>query len=170
GVQEVNLELAGQLMLLPRLVGEHPETGKPIFAGIGRFGPYVQSESRYHKLESTADTLSIGLNRAVTVIAESMAKGGGRRGANTIRSLGEHPDGGEIKILDGRFGPYVKYKKLNVTVPEPSDPMEITLEEVLALLQAKVEKAGRKSTKAKSKAKSKVKSKTRAKKADRESD
>nr|MCS5607921.1 hypothetical protein [Alphaproteobacteria bacterium] len=75
-------------------------------------------------------------------------------------------DGGELKILDGRFGPYVKYKKLNVTVPEPSDPMEITLEEVLALLQAKMEKAGQKSTKAKSK----VKSKTRAKKADRESD
>ena len=170
GVQEVDLELACQLIRLPRLVGEHPETAKPIFAGIGRFGPYVQSESRYHKLESTADTLSIGLNRAVTVIAESMAKGGGRRGANTIRSLGEHPDGGEIKILDGRFGPYVKYKKLNVTVPEPSDPMEITLEEVLALLQAKVEKAGRKSTKAKSKAKSKVKPKTRATKADRESD
>ena len=170
GVQEVDLELACQLIRLPRLVGEHPETAKPIFAGIGRFGPYVQSESRYHKLESTADTLSIGLNRAVTVIAESMAKGGGRRGANTIRSLGEHPDGGEIKILDGRFGPYVKYKKLNVTVPEPSDPMEITLEEVLALLQAKAEKAGQKNTKAKSKAKSKVKSKTRSKKADRESD
>ena len=158
-ISEVDLELAGQLIRLPRLVGEHPETSKPIFSGIGRFGPYVQSESRYHKLESTADALSIGLNRAVTVIAESIAKGGGRRGANTIRSLGEHPDGGEIKILDGRFGPYVKYKKLNVTVPQTSDPLEITLDEVLGLLKVKAEKAGQKGTKGKSKAKSKSRGK-----------
>ncbi len=162
-VGELDLDLALKLIKLPRLVGDHPETGKPIFAGIGRFGPYVQSESRYHKLESTQDALTIGLNHAVTVIAESMAKGGGRRGANTIRTLGEHPDGGEIKILDGRFGPYVKYKKLNATVPKTSDPMAMSMDEALALLQAKAEKAGQKTIKAKPKAKSKAKAKTKTK-------
>ncbi len=161
-VGELDLEMAQKLINLPRLVGEHPETGKAIFAGIGRFGPYVQSEARYHKLESTADAMSIGLNHAVTVIAEGMAKGGGRRGANTIRTLGDHPDGGEIKILDGRFGPYVKYKKLNATVPKTSDPMAMSMDEALALLRDKAGKTG-KTIKAKPKAKPKTKAKAKAK-------
>ena len=162
-LNELDLDLAHRLINLPRVVGDHPETGKTIFAGIGRFGPYVQSESRYHKLDSTADALSIGLNHAVTVIAEGMAKGGGRRGANTIRTLGEHPEGGEIKILDGRFGPYVKYKKLNATVPKISDPMAMSMDEALDLLKAKAEKAGQKPAKAKPKAKAKQKTKAKPK-------
>jgi DNA topoisomerase-1 len=162
-LNELDLDLAHRLINLPRVVGDHPETGKTIFAGIGRFGAYVQSESRYHKLDSTADALSIGLNHAVTVIAEGMAKGGGRRGANTIRTLGEHPEGGEIKILDGRFGPYVKYKKLNATVPKTSDPMAMSMDEALDLLKAKAEKAGQKPAKAKPKAKAKAKPKAKAK-------
>ena len=162
-LNELDLDLAHRLINLPRVVGDHPETGKTIFAGVGRFGPYVQSESRYHKLDSTADALSIGLNHAVTVIAEGMAKGGGRRGANTIRTLGEHPEGGEIKILDGRFGPYVKYKKLNATVPETSDPMAMAMDEALDLLKAKAEKAGQKPAKAKPKAKAKQKAKAKPK-------
>ncbi len=162
-LNELDLDLAHRLINLPRVVGDHPETGKTIFAGIGRFGPYVQSESRYHKLDSTVDALSIGLNHAVTVIAEGMAKGGGRRGANTIRTLGEHPEGGEIKILDGRFGPYVKYKKLNATVPKTSDPMAMSMDEALDLLKAKAEKAGQKPAKAKPKAKAKQKAKAKPK-------
>ncbi|MFP6696112.1 MAG: type I DNA topoisomerase [Alphaproteobacteria bacterium] len=162
-LNELDLDLAHRLINLPRVVGNHPETGKTIFAGIGRFGPYVQSESRYHKLDSTADALSIGLNHAVTVIAEGMAKDGGRRGANTIRTLGEHPEGGEIKILDGRFGPYVKYKKLNATMPKTSDPMAMSMDEALDLLKAKAEKAGQKPAKAKPKAKAKQKAKAKPK-------
>ena len=162
-LNELDLDLAHRLINLPRVVGDHPETGKTIFAGIGRFGPYVQSESRYHKLDSTADALSIGLNHAVTVIAEGMAKDGGRRGANTIRTLGEHPEGGEIKILDGRFGPYVKYKKLNATMPKTSDPMAMSMDEALDLLKAKAEKAGQKPAKAKPKAKAKQKAKAKPK-------
>ena len=162
-LNELDLDLAHRLINLPRVVGDHPETGKTIFAGVGRFGPYVQSESRYHKLDSTADALSIGLNHAVTVIAEGMAKGGGRRGANTIRTLGEHPEGGEIKILDGRFGPYVKYKKLNATVPETSDPMAMAMDEALDLLKAKAKKVGQKPAKAKPKAKAKQKAKAKPK-------
>ena len=162
-LNELDLDLAHRLINLPRVVGDHPETGKTIFAGVGRFGPYVQSESRYHKLDSTADALSIGLNHAVTVIAEGMAKDGGRRGANTIRTLGEHPEGGEIKILDGRFGPYVKYKKLNATMPKTSDPMAMSMDEALDLLKAKAKKAGQKPAKAKPKAKAKQKAKAKPK-------
>ncbi|MBT4171092.1 MAG: type I DNA topoisomerase [Rhodospirillaceae bacterium] len=164
-IEQLDLDLAQQIIQLPRLVGDHPETGKSIFAGIGRFGPYVMSEARYHKLESTADALSIGLNHAVAVIADGMAKGGGRRGANTIRTIGEHPDGGEIKILDGRFGAYVKYKKLNAPLPKTADPMEMSMQDALDLLQAKAEKAGQKPAKAKAapKAKAKPKAKPNAK-------
>jgi len=166
-IEQLDLELAQKIIQLPRLVGEHPDTGKSIFAGIGRFGPYVMSEARYFKLESTADALSIGLNHAVTVIADGLAKGGGRRGANTIRTIGEHPDGGDVKILDGRFGAYIKYKKLNATLPKTTDPMEMSMQDALELLQAKAEKAGQKPTKAKAKpkAKAKAKAKPKAKKA-----
>jgi len=166
-IEQLDLELAQKIIQLPRLVGEHPDTGKSIFAGIGRFGPYVMSEARYFKLESTADALSIGLNHAVAVIADGLAKGGGRRGANTIRTIGEHPDGGDVKILDGRFGAYIKYKKLNATLPKTTDPMEISMQDALELLQAKAEKAGQKPTKAKAKpkAKAKAKAKPKAKKA-----
>ncbi|MBL6953587.1 MAG: type I DNA topoisomerase [Alphaproteobacteria bacterium] len=162
-VEQLDLALAQKLISLPRLVDEHPETGKPIFAGIGRFGPYVQTESRYFKLESTADALTIGLNHAVVVIAEGMTKDGGRRGANTIRTLGDHPDGGDVKILDGRFGPYVKYKKQNATLPKTADPMQMSLEDGLALLQAKAEKDGQKPAKAKAKPKATTKAKPKAK-------
>ena len=162
-VEQLDLEMAQKLISLPRLVGDHPESGKTIFAGIGRFGPYVQSESRYFKLESTADALSIGLNHAVSVIADGMSKGGGRRGANTIRTLGDHPDGGDVKILDGRFGPYIKYKKLNATLPKTADPLQISLEDGLALLLAKAEKDGQKPAKAKAKTKAKPKAKTKPK-------
>lgn len=161
-VEQLDLEMAQKLLSLPRLVGDHPETGKTIFAGIGRFGPYVQSESRYFKLEGTADALTIGLNHAVAVIADGMTKGGGRRGANTIRTLGDHPDGGDVKVLDGRFGPYVKYKKLNATLPKTADPMQMSLEDGLALLRAKAEKPARNSAKAKAKPKSKAKAKPKA--------
>ena len=164
-IEELDLELAQKLIKLPRPVGDHPETGKSIFAGVGRFGPYVMTEARYFKLESTADAISIGLNHAVSVIADGMAKGGGRRGANTIATLGEHPDGGDVKILDGRFGPYVKYKKLNATLPKTADPEKVTLAEGLELLAARAAASGQKPAKAKvePKAKAKAKAKPKAK-------
>ncbi len=162
-IEQLDLDLAQKIIKLPRLVGEHPETGKSIFAGIGRFGPYVMSEARYFKLESTSDVLSIGLNHAVAVIADGMAKGGGRRGANTIRTVGEHPEGGDVKILDGRFGAYIKYKKLNATLPKNADPMQMSMQDALDLLQAKAEKMGQKPKKAKAKAKPKAKAKAKPK-------
>jgi DNA topoisomerase-1 len=142
-LDEVTPEMALQLLNLPREVGEHPETGKPIYAGIGRYGPYLQTDGRYIRLETTFDALSIGLNMAVTKIAEAPTRGG-RRGATELRKLGEHPDGGEIAILDGRYGPYIKYKKINATLPKDRAPEEITIEEALELIRAKAEKTGAK--------------------------
>jgi DNA topoisomerase-1 len=153
----LDFDTALQLIRLPREVGLHPESQKPIFAGIGRYGPYLQTDGRYFRLDGTSEVLTIGLNHAVAKIAEGKAKGGGRRGATQLRSLGDHPDGGEITILDGRYGPYVKYKRLNATIPKAADPMQISLEEALALLQAKAEKSGKKGGSRKKAAKGKTK-------------
>ena len=98
------------MLALPREVGMHPEDGEPIIAGVGRFGPYVKHGKTYANLEAGDDVLTIGLNRAVTLIAEKKANPGkGRRfGADPGRALGEHPDkGGPIVVKKGRYGPYV---------------------------------------------------------------
>jgi len=145
-IDELTLELALQLLRLPREIGDHPETGKPIYAGIGRYGPYLQTDGRYIKLESTHDALTIGLNHAVTKIAEAPARGGGRRGGTELRKLGDHPDGGEVVIMDGRYGPYVKYKRINATLPKDRAPEEISMDEAVALIQARAERTGRKAT------------------------
>src|SRR5438093_227571 len=117
--EDVDLERALALLALPRQIGLHPETGEPILAGLGRFGPYVQHGKAYASLEPGDDILNIGLNRAVTLIAEKQLKGGrGRRfGANPGRSLGEHPvKGGAVIAKHGRYGPYVSHNGINATL------------------------------------------------------
>ena len=141
----VDLELALGLLSLPRDVGLHPESGEPIRAGVGRFGPYVLHGKTYANLEAGDDVLHIGLNRAVTLIAEKVAKGGkGRRfGADPGRSLGEHPGkGGPIVAKKGRYGPYVSHNGVNATLPSDRTPEEITLDEAIALLDARSAKLG----------------------------
>src|SRR5690606_35832248 len=118
----VDLERALQLLALPREVGLHPETQKPITAGIGRYGPFVQHDGTYANLESVEDVFSIGLNRAVTIIAEKQNRfarnGSGRGTPAALKELGEHPDGGKITVRDGRYGPYVNWGKVNATLPK----------------------------------------------------
>jgi DNA topoisomerase-1 len=141
----VDLELALGLLSLPRDVGLHPESGEPIRAGVGRFGPYVLHGKTYANLEAGDDVLHIGLNRAVTLIAEKVAKGGkGRRfGADPGRALGEHPNkGGPIVAKKGRYGPYVSHNGVNATLPSDRTPEEITLDEAIALLDARSAKLG----------------------------
>ena len=141
----VDLALALKLLSLPREVGKHPESGEPIVAGIGRFGPYVRHEKNYASLEPGDDVWHIGLNRAVTLIAEKQAKGGrGRRfGADPGRPLGEHPSkGGPILVKSGRYGPYVSHQGINATIPNDKNPDAITLAEAAALLDAKAEQRG----------------------------
>src|ERR1051326_1572322 len=139
---DVDLQKALQLLSLPREVGRHPEDGEPIRAGIGRFGPYVQHNKTYANLESPDDVFSIGLNRAVTLIAEKVARGPRRRfGADPGRPLGDHPTkGGLIAAKNGRYGPYVSHAGVNATLPRDKTPETITLEEAAALLDARVER------------------------------
>ena len=139
-------EKALALLSLPRSVGPHPETGKMISAGIGRYGPFVLHDGTYANLESAEDVFSIGLNRAVSVIAEKQSKAkGGRNGGTpaSLKELGAHPaEGGAITVRDGRYGPYVNWGKVNATLPKGKDPLTVTLEEALTLISEKAAKDG----------------------------
>jgi DNA topoisomerase-1 len=137
---DIDLQRALGLLSLPREVGKHPEDGEPILAGVGRFGPYVQHGKTYANLEAGDDVLTIGLNRAVTLIAEKKANPGrGRRfGADPGRPLGEHPDkGGPVVVKKGRYGPYVSHDGVNATLPADMAPETVTLEQALPLLDAR---------------------------------
>jgi DNA topoisomerase I len=150
--ETIDHEKALALLSLPRDIGKHPETGKMISAGIGRYGPYVSHDGTYANVESIDDVFSIGINRAVTVLADKQAKGAGR-GRSTpaaLATLGDHPDGGAITVRDGRYGPYVNWGKVNATLPKGKDPATVTLEEALALI---AEKGGASSAKKKAPAK-----------------
>ena len=150
----INLEYALKLLALPRQVGLHPETQKPIMAGFGRYGPYVEHDGKYVKIDAD-EVFTIGQNRAVTVIAEGNTGGQGRaaRTSTPIKVLGEHPElGGKIEVLSGRFGPYIKFAKVNATIPKNIAPEAVTLEEAVRLIAAKMENGGSK-TKARGNAK-----------------
>ncbi len=141
----MDLAKALALLALPRSVGKHPESGEELLAGIGRYGPYLQFGKTYANLESVDDVFTIGLNRAVDVIATKLAGGGKSRfsrGAPAGRSLGEHPDGGEITVRDGRFGPYVNWGKVNATIPKTANKDDVTLEAALGLIAARLEATG----------------------------
>ncbi len=142
-LEDVDLELALKLLSLPREVGIHPETGKPITANIGRYGPFVQHDGTFANLDSADEVFTVGVNRAVTLIAEKKNKGARRGGAATLKALGEHADlGGPIEVKDGRYGPYVTNGKINATLPKGSDPESVTLEKAVELLSAKAASGG----------------------------
>ncbi|MET3521696.1 type I DNA topoisomerase [Mesorhizobium abyssinicae] len=144
--EQIDHEKALALLALPRDVGKHPESGKMISAGLGRYGPFVLHDGTYANLDSIEDVFSIGLNRAVSVIAEKQLKGkGGRNGATpaALKDLGDHPDGGgKIVVRDGKYGPYVNYGKVNATLPKGKDPQSVTVEDALALIAEKEAKGG----------------------------
>jgi DNA topoisomerase-1 len=139
--EEMNLDKAVMLIDLPRDLGTHPETGETIQAGIGRYGPYLLHQKKYTKLDAVDDVFEIGLNRAVSLIAERKESGGrGRSTPAALKTLGEHPEGGEVTVREGRYGPYVNHGKVNATLPKDRDPQTVTLEEALQLI---AEKAGK---------------------------
>ena len=167
---DIDLEKALGLLALPRDVGPHPEDGEMIIAGIGRFGPYVKHGKTYANLEDGDEVMSIGLNRAVTLIAEKKLKPGkGRRfGADPGKELGQHPDkGGPIVLKKGRYGPYVSHDGVNATLTGDVTPENITLEQAVSLIDARAAAGGGKG-KAKKTAKAKAPAKGKAKKADGE--
>jgi DNA topoisomerase-1 len=139
---DVDLDTALKLLSLPRQIGSHPEDGTPIIVNNGRYGPYVQHGKTYANLETGDDIFHIGLNRAVTLIAEKIANPKGRRrfGGDPGRALGDHPDrGGPVVVKAGRYGPYVSHDGINATLPRDKAPETITLDEALPLLAARAE-------------------------------
>ncbi|PTW99545.1 type I DNA topoisomerase [Pararhodobacter aggregans] len=151
---EMDLEKAVSLLDLPRLIGQHPEDGVAVEAGIGRFGPYVKHGSTYANLPEVDEVFTIGMNRAVEVLAQKLARGPGRgAAAQPLKVLGDHPEGGPIQVMPGRYGPYVKWEKVNATLPKGVEPSEVTLEQALELIAAKAGAAPKGKKKAAPKAK-----------------
>lgn len=168
----VDFEKALALLALPRDVGLHPETAKMISAGIGRYGPYVMHDGTYANVENVDEVFTIGINRAVSVLADKASKGGGRTRSTpaALATLGDHPDGGSITVRDGRYGPYVNWGKINATLPKGKYPATVTLEEALQLItdkagssKSKAKKAPAKKAAAKEKAPAKAKAEAKPK-------
>src|SRR5210317_1566316 len=150
-IDDVNLDKANFLCSLPRTLGQNPETGKDIILNVGRFGPYLKSENKSARIENVDEIFSIGLNRAITLIAEAKP---GRMSSSVIKDLGEHPeDKKPVKIMKGQYGPYIKYKSLNATIPEEKDPTDLTMEEALILIEKRKEYDKNKKSKKKKKVK-----------------
>ncbi|MFH1793967.1 MAG: type I DNA topoisomerase [Pseudomonadota bacterium] len=150
-IDTVDHEKALALLSLPRDVGQHPETGKMISAGLGRYGPFLLHDGVYANLESIEDVFSVGINRAVSVLAEKVAKGPGRRGSTPValKDLGEHPNGGgNVTVRDGKYGAYVNFGTVNATIPKGKDPSAITMDEALALIAAREAAGGGKKSSA----------------------
>jgi DNA topoisomerase-1 len=146
---DIELERALKLLSLPREIGKHPESGQPITAGIGRFGPFVKHDKTYASLEAGDEVFDIGLNRAVTLIAEKVAKGPsrGRFGADPGKPLGDHPSLGAVAVKSGRYGAYVTAGGVNATIPSDKDKDTITLPEAIALIDERAAKGGGKKVK-----------------------
>jgi DNA topoisomerase-1 len=141
----MTLDRALALLSLPRTIGPHPADGVTVEAAIGRFGPYVKHGSVYANIPDVEEVFTIGMNRAVEVLAQKLA---GRRGssapAGPLKVLGDHPDGGEVQVMPGKYGPYVKWAKVNATLPKGIEPEAVTLDEALALIAEKAGKSGKK--------------------------
>ncbi len=141
---DMDLEKGLRLLRLPREVGLHPEDSQPILAGIGRFGPFVLHAGTYANLSGADEVFEVGLNRAVDLLAEKRAGGAGRRGeATALKDLGAHPeDGAPVRVLSGRYGPYIKHGATNANVPRGADPQEMTLEAAVLLLAERAAEGG----------------------------
>ncbi|URD61423.1 type I DNA topoisomerase [Sphingomonas sp. KRR8] len=156
---DLDLEWAKKLLSLPREIGAHPETGEPISASIGRYGPYLVHQGKYARLGSTAEVFETGMNAAVAKLADAANGAGKGRGASRepLAVLGAHPESAkELKVMEGRYGPYVTDGTTHATLPKSADPKAVTLDEAVALIDAKA---------AKGPAKGKGKKKAPAKKA-----
>ena len=149
--EDMDLEKALTLLSLPREVGEHPEGGM-ITSNFGRFGPYLhhkapdEAKGIYANLKDPADVFEVGMNRAVELLAAKRANPGGRgrAAAKALRELGEHPDsGGPVNVMEGRYGPYIKWDKVNATLPKGTEPADVTMEMAVELIAAKASKSGK---------------------------
>jgi DNA topoisomerase-1 len=143
--EDMDLQRALLLLNLPREIGPHPDDGEMMEAGIGRYGPYVKHGRVYANLTDVDEVFTIGMNRAVEVLAQKATRGAARGAApsgRALRELGEHPEGGAVSIMDGRYGPYVKWGKLNATLPKDAEAADLSMETAVELLAAKAGKKG----------------------------
>ena len=163
-LDDFDLDWAVKLLDLPRIIGAHPETGKDIEAAIGRYGPYLRHDGKYAKLSGTRDVFDTGMNAAVTMLAEAaIRKGGGRGKAEPIKTLGEHPtSGGEIKVMPGRYGPYVTDGNTNATIPKDVKPEDVTAEQAITLIDERAAKGPAKKKRKKAAPKKKPAAKKKA--------
>ena len=147
---EMDLERALMLLNLPREVGPHPEDGEMIEAGIGRYGPFVKHGRTYANLKEVDDVFTIGMNRAVEELAKKASRGSARTAATPLKELGEHPnEGGPVNVMDGRYGAYVKFGKVNATLPKDVKPEDVTMDMAVQLISEKAAKGGTKKGKRK---------------------
>ena len=160
-IAAMDLEKGLRLINLPRKIGQHPEDGNQIITALGRFGPYIKHNTVYVSIKDPEEMFTIGMNDAVARIADKIANPGRRRGGTVVKDLGKHPETkAPIQIMDGRYGPYVKYEKINATIPKGTEPKDVTVEMALKYIAEKEAKSP-----AKKKAKKKpAKKKTAAKK------
>ncbi len=148
-LENIDLDKAKFLCSLPKSLGINPDNQKEIILNTGRFGPYLKCENKSARIENVDEIFSIGLNRAITLIAEAKP---GRMSSSIIKDLGEHPeDQKPVRIMKGQYGPYIKYKSLNATIPEEKDPAELTMEEALILIEKRREYDKNKKSKKKKK-------------------
>ena len=136
-IENVDLEKAKYLCSLPKIIGKHPDLNEDISINVGRFGPYLKCSNKSARIESVDELFTIGLNRAVTLISEAKP---GRMSSSEIKNLGEHPeDKKTVRVMKGQYGPYIKYKSINATIPENKDPSELTMEEAIILIEKRKE-------------------------------
>ena len=145
---DMDLDKALKLLNLPREIGPHPEDGVMIEAGIGRYGPFIKHGSTYANIKDVDEVFTIGMNRAMEELAKKAARGGGgatRAAAKPLRELGEHPtEGGAVNVMDGRYGPYIKFGKINATLPKGVEPGDVTMDMAVQLIAEKAAKAPKK--------------------------
>jgi len=155
-IDELDFEKAVQLLSLPREIGPHPEDGVLIESSIGRFGPYVKHGTMYANIGDINEVWTIGMNRAVEELAKKAARGGRGAAATPLVELGEHPsEGGPVNVMSGKYGPYVKWGKINATIPKDVEPEKLTMDQAVALIAEKA--PTKKKPKAKKKATTKKK-------------
>ena len=136
-IENIDLEKAKYLCSLPKILGKHPDLNEDITINIGRFGPYLKCSNKSARIETVDELFTIGLNRAITLISEAKP---GRMSSSEIKNLGEHPEDKKlVRVMKGKFGPYIKYKSINATIPEEKDPTEITMDDALILIEKRKE-------------------------------
>ena len=132
--EDVDLDLAIKLLELPRLLGKHPEDDKVVRAGVGRYGPYVVHDGKFKSIPKTDDVLTIELDRAVELLNQKTKS----RASSELKDLGKHPDTDQpIKVMNGRYGPYIKHGKKNIGLPKGTEPESVTLDKAMELIAAK---------------------------------